>query len=49
MLNCYYCLVGTRGGYFQCTPPTLQEYLPLDEVLEPPPAVELGDTHDYWM
>ena len=49
MLNCYYCLVGTRGGYFQCTPPTLQEYLPLDKVLEPPPAVELGDTYDYWM
>ena len=49
MLNCYYCLDGTRGGYFQCTPPTLQECLPLDKVLEPPPAVELGDTYDYWM
>ena len=48
MLNCFYCLDGTRGGYFQCIPPTLEEYLPLDEVLEPPPAVDLGDTYDYW-
>ena len=49
MLNCYYCLDGTRGGYFRHIPPTLQEYLPLDEELEPPPAVELEDTYDYWM
>jgi hypothetical protein len=28
--------------------PTLEEYLPLDEVLEPSPAVDLGDTYDYW-
>ncbi len=49
VLNCYYCLDGTRGGYFQCIPPSLQEYLPLDEILEPPPAVDLGDTYDYWM
>ena len=49
VLNCYYCSDGTRGGYFQCIPPSLQEYLPLDEVLEPPPAVDLGDTYDYWM
>jgi hypothetical protein len=49
MLNCYYCLDGKRVGYFQQTPPTLQEYLFLDEELEPPPAVELGDAYDYWM
>jgi hypothetical protein len=36
MLNCYYCIDGMRGSYFKCTPPSLQEYLPLDEVLEPP-------------
>jgi hypothetical protein len=49
VLNCYYCLDGTRGGYFQCIPPSLQEYLPLDKVLKLPPMVELGDTYDYWM
>ena len=48
ILNCYYCLDGTRLGYFRHIPPTLQEYLPLEEDLEPPPAVELGDTYDYW-
>ena len=48
ILNCYYCLDGTRAGYFRHIPPTLQEYLPLEEDLEPPPAVELGDTYDYW-
>ena len=49
MLNCYYCLDGTRLGYFGHATPTLEEYLPLDELLLPPPAVDLGDTWDFWV
>jgi hypothetical protein len=44
MLYCYYCLDGTRSGYFGHATPMLEEYLPLDEQLLPPPGVELGDT-----
>jgi hypothetical protein len=29
MLNCYYCLDGTRSGYFGHATPTLDKYLPL--------------------
>jgi hypothetical protein len=47
MLNCYYCLDGTRLGYFGHATPMLEEYLPLDEQLLPPPGVELGDTWDF--
>ena len=49
MLNCYYCLDGTRSGYFGHATPTLEEYLPLDEQLTPPPAVQLGDTIYFWV
>jgi hypothetical protein len=49
MLNCYYCLDGTRSGYFGHATPTLEEYLPLDEQLTPPPAVQLGDTVNFWV
>jgi hypothetical protein len=48
ILNCYYCLDGTRCRYFGQIPPTLEEYLPLGEHLAPPPAVELGEVWDYW-
>lgn len=47
LLNCYYCINGTRCRYFGHIPPTLEEYLPLDEVLDPPPAVDLGDVWEY--
>ena len=46
-LNCYNCIAGTRSQYFGQIPPTLDDYLPLDEVLIPPPAVDLGDVWDY--
>jgi hypothetical protein len=49
MLNCYYCLDGTRPGYFGHAMPMLEEYLPLEEVLLPPPEVDLGDTWDFWV
>ena len=47
MLNCYYCLDGTRSRYFGHVAPTLEEYLPLDEELQPPPAVNLGDVYNF--
>ncbi len=28
--------------------PSLEEYVPLDEQLLPPPTVQLGDTWDFW-
>lgn len=46
-LNCFYCLGGTRCRYFGHIPPTLEEYIPLDEELLPPPAVVLGQIWDY--
>jgi hypothetical protein len=39
ILNCFYCIDGTQSHFFGHVPPTLEDYLPLDEVLEPPPAV----------
>ena len=47
VLNSFYCLDGQRCRYFGQDPPTLEQYLPLDEVLAPPPAVDLGDTWEY--
>jgi hypothetical protein len=49
MLNFYYYLDWTRSGYFGHATPTLKEYLPLDKQLPPPPAVDLGDTWDFWI
>ena len=49
MSNCYYCLDGTRSGYFGHATPTLEDYLLLDEQLLPPPAIDLGDTWDFWI
>ena len=49
MLNCYYCLDGTSTGYFGHATPMLHEYLPLDEQLLPPSAVDLGDTWYFWI
>ena len=47
MLNCHYCLDGTRSRYFGHAAPTLEEYLPLDEILIPPPAVDLGEVYNF--
>ncbi len=49
MLNGYYCLDGTRSGYFGHATPTLEDYLLLDEQLLPPPTIDLGDTWDFWI
>jgi len=45
--NCLYCLNGRRCRWFGQIPPTLSEYLPLDEQLAPPPAVDLGDVWEF--
>jgi hypothetical protein len=47
VLNCYNCILGGRCLYFGQIPPTLEEYIPLDEVLVPAPAVNLGTVWDY--
>jgi hypothetical protein len=47
MLNCHYCLDGTRSQYFGQAAPTLEEYLPLDEHLIPPPAIDLGEVYNF--
>jgi len=46
-LNCYYCIGGTRCRYFGQIPPALEDYLHLNEVLQPPPAVDLGEVWNY--
>lgn len=47
VLNCYYCLQGTRAQFFGMLPPTLEVYLPLNEMMQPPPHVRLGDVYDF--
>ena len=44
--NCYYCIRGTRCRYFGQIAPTLEDYIPVDEVLIPPPAVNLGAVYE---
>ena len=46
-LNCFYCLDGTQCRFFGHIPPTLEEYIPVDEDLFPPPPVNLGEVYDY--
>lgn len=47
MLNCYYCLDGTRCRFFGHRGISLEDYLPEDEELQPPNAVNLGDIWDF--
>ena len=47
VLNCYYCLNGTRSRHVGQVPPTLEEYIPEDELLRPPSTVKLGGVWDY--
>jgi hypothetical protein len=44
--NCYYCIHGNRSRTFGQVPPTLEDYIPLDEVILPPPSVNLGEIWD---
>ena len=43
LLSCYYCLHKTHSRYFGQVPPTLEDYIPLDKILEPPAPVVLGN------
>ena len=45
--NCYYCIRGTHCRYFGKIAPTLEHYIPTDEVLVPPPAVDLGTVYQF--
>ncbi len=47
MLHCHYCLDGTKSHYFGHVLLTQEEYLPLDEVLLPPPDVNLEDVYNF--
>jgi hypothetical protein len=47
LLNCHYCLDGTRSRYFGHAAPTLKEYVSLNEHLTPPPAVDLGEAYNF--
>ena len=47
VLNSYYCLQGTRCQFFGHIAPTLAVYLPLNEVLQPPPHVNLGSVYNF--
>ena len=46
LLNCFTCF--NEVGYFDVRPPTLEEYLPLDEVLLPPPDIETNYDSAYY-
>lgn len=47
VLNCYYCLNNSRSNFFRLSSLSINEYLPLDENLIPPPVVNLGEVYDY--
>ena len=45
--NCRQCLNQSRTRLFGVSAPTIEAYLPLDEELDPPPTVDLGELNDY--
>jgi hypothetical protein len=47
LLNWHYCVDGTRSRYFGHAAPTLEEYIPLNEHLTPPPAIDLGEAYNF--
>ncbi len=47
MMNCFNCINGGACEFFGCFPPTLDVYIPLNEELHPPPAVQLGRLWNY--
>ena len=48
-LNCYTCLNESRNRYFNVRAPTLENYLPLDEVLETAPTVSTEPYHPNYL
>ncbi len=49
ILNCHYCIDGAKSTFFRYVAPTLEDYLPLDEELMLPLAVNLGSVWGYVM
>ena len=47
VFNCYYCIHGTHGRNFNIFPVTLEQYIPLDEVLTFATELDLTDTYDF--
>ena len=50
LLNCYVCFNESPNN-FNIRPPTIEEYLPLDEIMKPVPIVtdeDLGEVYDYY-
>ena len=45
LLNCKTCFSGPRSGYFDLTPPTIEEYLPLN--VEFPKASDVAVPDEY--
>ena len=45
--NCRQCFSQSRTRLFNVNAPTIEAYLPLDEELEDPPTVDLGELNDY--
>ena len=45
--NCKTCFSGTRSGYFELTPPTIEEYLPLNVEFPKAPYVVVPDEYIY--
>lgn len=51
LLNCFTCLNETPNS-FNIRPPSLEEYIPLNETIKPPPNVDdalLGDVYNYYI
>ena len=46
-LNCYTCLNGFSGKVFEWSPPTLEEYLPLDKDFPPAPNTIFPEEYDF--
>jgi hypothetical protein len=50
ILNCYNCLNHTSSAMFGLDPPSLEEYIPLDENIPPAPVIsdeQLGTVYDF--
>lgn len=45
VFNCRTCLRGSGRMYFDVQPPTLEEYLPLDQEFPPAPEVTVPDNY----
>ena len=48
VLNCYYYLNDSRSNFFGLSALSIEEYIPLNEVLVPPPDVNLGLNYEYF-